>query len=127
MSEISRRAVLRFAAGGVAALAAEGCRRGPPRESIVPYVIQPPEARPGEALFYATAMAVDGYAIGLLAESHGGHPTKVRGNPDHPASLGATSALAEAAVLSVYDPDRATAVERRGQIETWAAVARSGS
>jgi Fe-S-cluster-containing dehydrogenase component len=119
---LDRREVLRLAAASAAMLAMTACRRGPPEQAIVPYVDQPPEAHPGEPLSFATAMTVDGYGLGLLAESHDGRPTKVRGNPDHPASLGATNAIAEASVLSVYDPDRASTVQRRGQIQTWAAA-----
>ena len=34
----------------------------------------------------------------------------------HPASLGATDAMAQAAVLRLYDPDRSQTVRYRGQI-----------
>ena len=44
--------------------------------------------QPGRPLFYATAMALAGSGVGLLVESHQGRPTKIEGNPDHPASRG---------------------------------------
>ncbi len=50
-------------------------------------------------MFYATAMPVGGVGFGLLVESHEGRPTKVEGNPEHPASLGASDVLAQSAVL----------------------------
>jgi molybdopterin-containing oxidoreductase family iron-sulfur binding subunit len=55
----------------------------------------------------------------LLVESHEGRPTKIEGNPDHPDSLGATDAFAQAAILDLYDPDRARAVTNLGEIRPW--------
>ncbi|HMV99648.1 MAG TPA: TAT-variant-translocated molybdopterin oxidoreductase, partial [Acidobacteriota bacterium] len=77
-----------------------------PTDKIVPYVRAPEEILPGKPLYYATSMVLGGFASGILVETHMGRPTKVEGNPDHPASLGATSAFAQAAVLDLYDPDR---------------------
>jgi molybdopterin-containing oxidoreductase family iron-sulfur binding subunit len=94
-----------------------------PAETIVPYVRQPEEIVPGRPLFYATVMALGGYAAGLLVESHEGRPTKIEGNPDHPDSLGATSALAQAAILDLYDPDRARAITELGEIRPWTTLA----
>jgi Fe-S-cluster-containing dehydrogenase component len=114
-SELSRR---EFLALGGAALAltsqVAGCTRAP-AEKIVPYRVQPGELVPGRALHYASAVTLDGYATGVLVESHEGRPTKLEGNPEHPASLGATSALEQALIFELYDPARLRAPARRGR------------
>ena len=86
---------------------------------IVPYVRQPEDAVPGKPRYFATCTTLGGYATGLLVESHLGRPTKIEGNPDHPASLGATDAFAQASILSLYDPDRSQTVMKGGRISTW--------
>jgi len=100
-----------------------------PAELIVPYVRQPEEEIPGRPLFFATAMTLGGVATGLLVESHEGRPTKVEGNPDHPASHGATDLFAQASVLTLYDPDRSQAITQLGELRPWStfvAAARAG-
>ena len=102
------------------ALAGVGaCTKQPP-EAIVPYVRQPEDLVPGRPLFFASAIPFSGIAHPVLVESHMGRPTKIEGNPDHPASLGATDAMTQAAVLGLYDPDRAQTVTYRGELRTWA-------
>lgn len=120
---IARREFLKRmgAAFGLAGMAA--CTRAP-AEEIVPYVVQPPEVTPGRPRFYATALLLDGYATGVLVESHEGRPTKIEGNPDHPASLGASGVYEQASVLSLYDPTRARATKRRGSVTSWDEVSR---
>ena len=92
-----------------------------PDEKIVPYVKPPEEIVPGRPLFFATAVLDGGYAKGVLVESHEGRPTKIEGNPDHPASLGATDAVAQAAILELYDPDRSQTLTHLGEIRPWGA------
>ena len=68
-----------------------GCAR-PPLEKIVPYRDGPAQQTYGKPVFYATALACDGAGVGVLVECNMGRPTKIEGNPLHPASLGATDA-----------------------------------
>ncbi|MET4292377.1 formate dehydrogenase accessory protein FdhD [Bradyrhizobium sp. LB8.2] len=55
----------------------------------------------------------------MIVTSVDGRPIKVEGNPRHPASLGATDVFAEAAVLSLYDPDRSRTVLHDGAIASY--------
>ena len=84
--------------GSLALAGLNACTRQP-LEKIVPYVEQPELIVPGKPLFFATAMPLGESAVGLLVESREGRPIKVEGNPDHPASLGATSVFHQAALL----------------------------
>jgi molybdopterin-containing oxidoreductase family iron-sulfur binding subunit len=70
-------------------------------------------------LYFATAMPLQGFGRGVLARVHMGRPTKFEGNPEHPASLGATDAFTKASVLGLYDPDRSHAINNAGRISTW--------
>ncbi len=115
---IDRRNLLKVMAASLAMAGAAACTKQP-KELIVPYVRQPENVIPGLPLFYATAMPVAGYARGLLVESHLNRPTKIEGNADHPASLGATGIFEQASVLNVYDPDRSQAVLKAGRLSTW--------
>jgi MoCo/4Fe-4S cofactor protein with predicted Tat translocation signal len=114
----SRRKFLRLMGASIALAGASACTKQP-KEVIVPYVRQPEELVPGKPLYYATAMSVAGLATGVLVESHLGRPTKIEGNPDHPASLGATDSTMQASVLTLYDPDRSQTVTRNGYINGW--------
>ncbi len=118
LDPVSRRQFLRLMAASLALAGLSACTP-PPRETIVPYVRQPEEIVPGKPLYFATAMSINGLAKGLVVESHMGRPTKIEGNPRHPASLGATDAFAQASILTLYDPDRSTVVTHLGRIRPW--------
>jgi MoCo/4Fe-4S cofactor protein with predicted Tat translocation signal len=118
-SGMNRREALKLMAASAALAGLAACTKLP-TEKIVPYAQQPPEEFvPGKPFFYATAMPLAGAATGLLVESHMGRPTKVEGNPQHPASLGATDVFAQASVLTLYDPDRSKVVIQNGRIGSW--------
>ncbi|MCC7184624.1 MAG: TAT-variant-translocated molybdopterin oxidoreductase, partial [Acidobacteria bacterium] len=113
-----RRQFLKLMGASLALAGVSACTRQPD-EKIIPYVRQPEEVIPGRPLFYATSMAEGGVGMALLAENHLGRPTKLEGNPEHPASLGATDIFGQAAVLSLYDPDRSRTLRYRGDTKTW--------
>ncbi len=115
---VSRRKFLTLMGASLALAGSNGCG-SPPREKIVPYVRAPEQLAAGKPLFYATAFPLAGYATGVLVESHMGRPTKIEGNPDHPASLGATDIFAQASILGLYDPDRSQTITNRGQISSY--------
>src|SRR5688572_33156404 len=113
-----RRQFLKLMGASLALAGVSACTRQP-EERIVPYVRQPEEVVPGRPLYFATAMPLGGFGQPLLAENHMGRPTKLEGNPDHPASLGATDVFGQAAVLDLYDPDRSRTILHRGEVKTW--------
>jgi molybdopterin-containing oxidoreductase family iron-sulfur binding subunit len=106
-----------FALGG---MGLAGCRR--PEANILPYGKSVEGVIPGLPLYFATAMPLRKVAIPLLAETHQGRPTKLEGNPSYAPHGGASSLLAQASVLDLYDPDRATAHTKGGALLSGAAV-----
>ncbi len=109
--EPSRRSFMQLVGASTALVGAAACQR--PNQKIYPYVRRPPEVTPGNPLHFATAYSLEGYARGLVVESHGGRPTKIEGNSDHPDSLGATTALDQALILGLYDDNRARQITHR--------------
>jgi len=109
LNGVDRRQFMRlmaasFALGG---LGLAGCRR--PEKHILPYGKSVEYTVPGLPLYFATAMPLRKTALPLVAETHQGRPTKLEGNPSYAPHGGASSLLAQASVLDLYDPERATA------------------
>ena len=118
VDSVSRRRFLQLMGASLALGGLSACTRQP-TELIVPYTKPPESLLPGRPQYYATAVLLNGIATGVLVESHTGRPTKIEGNPQHPASLGGTDALTQASILDLYDPDRAQIVSNAGRISTW--------
>ncbi|MBV9250334.1 MAG: TAT-variant-translocated molybdopterin oxidoreductase [Acetobacteraceae bacterium] len=114
-----RRGILKLMAAGLALAGLSGCGDSSPSGVLIPPVVPPPDAIPRAENLFATASVMDGYATGVLVRHDVGRPIKVEGNPNHPASLGATDAIMQAEILGFYDPDRATTISRNGTPETW--------
>jgi len=108
---LSRRGFLKIMGASVALAGLAGCRW--PRETIVPRAYQPAGQTPGLTRSFATAFELAGSASGLLVTSFEGRPIKVEGNPEDPVGRGAADALAQAAILELYDPDRSRDPLRR--------------
>ena len=119
----SRRDLLQLMGASLALAAAQGCLREPPLP-MQPYRRQPEDLVPGNPLHYATTLAMGGPVAGVLVTAREGRPIKIEGNPDHPSSLGATGVLEQAALYSLYDPDRARACRRGGAPVSWSQMLR---
>ena len=112
---VSRRHFLQImgASSALAGVGLAGCRR--PEQHLVPFTRGVEWSIPGKPLFYSSSMPTRNGAIPIIVTTHDGRPTKIEGNPLHPASNGATNAFAQASILNLYDPDRAKAFRYMGE------------
>jgi MoCo/4Fe-4S cofactor protein with predicted Tat translocation signal len=113
----SRRRFLQLMGASLALAGLSGCTRQA-QETIVPYVKRPEEIIPGKPIYYATTFPHRGYGKGVIVRTEMGRPIKIEGNPDHPASLGASDVFMQASVLGLYDPDRSQFVRHGKDIAT---------
>ena len=100
-----------FALAGIG-LGATGCRR--PEDKLLPFGKAAEGFIHGTSQFFATAMPTRGGAIPLVAKSYEGRPIKVEGNALFLGSNGGTERFAQASILNLYDPDRATRFAKAG-------------
>jgi molybdopterin-containing oxidoreductase family iron-sulfur binding subunit len=120
LNQIDRRSLLKFMGASMMLAGLSGCRSAfLPNARLVPYVTRPEELVNGDTLRFASISELSGYADGIVVTSHYGRPTKIEGNPLHPSSLGATTAITQASILNLYDPDRSRNVMQDGIVTTW--------
>src|SRR5437868_13561104 len=114
LDPVSRRGFLKLMSASLALAGLSACTKQP-EEAIVPYVQQPEDLVPGRPMFFATAMPFPTGAQPLLVRSNEFRPTKIEGNPQHPASNGATDVFSQASILDLYDPDRSQRITFRDE------------
>ncbi len=119
VNSFDRRRFLQLMAASMALGGLAGCGPEVDRRQLLPYVEEPENVIPGKNSYFATAMTQGAYATGVLVAHQMARPIKIEGNPDHPASLGAASAIMQASILGLYDPRRAQTIVGAGQIATW--------
>ncbi len=114
---IDRRRFLQLMGASLALAGLAGCDPAP--ETAVPYVRKPEQVTPGVPQYYASAVTLGGIAQPVLGTTRVGRPTKLEGNPQHPACLGRADAFTQAAILRLYDPDRAQTPRQLGRESSW--------
>src|SRR5579871_1362061 len=117
-NEASRRDFLKLMGASFALAGIASCTKMP-AEKIFPFATAAQERSGYEKLCFASSSLLNGYAKGVLVESHQGRPTKIEGNSLHPASLGTTDIFTQAEILTLYDPLRSKAVLHLGEISSW--------
>ncbi|MES1260842.1 MAG: TAT-variant-translocated molybdopterin oxidoreductase, partial [Acidobacteriota bacterium] len=118
LDDDGRRNFLKIMGASLALAGLSACTKQP-EEFVMPYVVEPEKLVAGKPLFYATAFPVSGIANPVLVETHEFRPTKVEGNPEHPASLGSADVPTQASILGLYDPDRLQTINYLGEIRSY--------
>lgn len=122
MEGVNRRQFMKVMAAsfGLAGLGMAGCRR--PEQTILPYSKQPENLIPGIPVYYTSSVPGLRDHTPVIVETHTGRPTKIEGNPSYKPYGGGTTVHAQASVLDLYDPDRATKSVEAGATLTQAVV-----
>ena len=103
---LGRRKFLAGVAGTAGSAVIVGCA-APERESKVQsFVLAPEQSLPGDSVWFATADAHSRYGNSVVVRTVDGRAKKVEGNPGFPVNNGKSDARAQAAVQSLYHPDR---------------------
>lgn len=115
MDGLSRRSFVQLmgASLALAGLGFAGCRRPEIHFAALSKSVE--WSIPGKALYYTSAMPTRTGAVPLVVTTYDGRPTKIEGNPLHPASNGATTLHAQASILDLYNPDRSKVFLENGK------------
>ncbi len=98
-----RRDFFKLMAASVA-LGTTSCMR--PVQKLVPYFDRPEEIIPGLPNYYSSVFVDGGEVYATVTKTREGRPIKLEGNPEFGVKSESSTARMQAAVLSLYDPDR---------------------
>ncbi|HEY4003203.1 MAG TPA: hypothetical protein VGO93_30320, partial [Candidatus Xenobia bacterium] len=116
MSSLNRRQFIELMGASMALAALSGC--APIKaEKIMPTVLG--QADPASIETYTTALDFMGVMIPAVGRCIAGRPVKLDGHPTHRQTRGRSDVTLQAALLSLYDPDRSREVRDRNASGTW--------
>jgi len=105
---MERRSFLRFLGGGVLGSAFSNLLsiRKKSVEHVYSYVVPPAGVTPGVPNWYATVCRQCPAGCGIQVKIREGRAKKIEGNPDFPVNYGRVCARGQAALQTLYNPDR---------------------
>jgi anaerobic selenocysteine-containing dehydrogenase/Fe-S-cluster-containing dehydrogenase component len=108
---MNRRDFFKVLTTTTAAAATAGCQGA--TEKLLPLVVPNEQIVPGVSAWFATVCRECPAGCGVLARNREGRVVKLEGNPDHPVNRGALCARGQAALQTLYHPDRIAGPQRR--------------
>jgi anaerobic selenocysteine-containing dehydrogenase/Fe-S-cluster-containing dehydrogenase component len=112
---MNRRDFFKIVTTAGATAATAGCQ--PAGEKILPLVVPSDQLIPGVASWFATVCRECPAGCGVLAKNRDGRVVKLEGNPEHPVNHGALCGRGQAALQTLYHPDRFGGPQRRDGAE----------
>lgn len=102
---ITRRDFLRYGLMSAASVALGACSR-PVEHALVSQFQMPEYLLPGQPLYWATACGECSGGCGIAVKTSDGRAIKMEGIPEHPMSKGRICTRSQAAVQTLYHPNR---------------------
>ena len=102
-SKLERREFINMLGVGLA-LGTASCRR--PEKNFASEVFPDENNIPGNFNYYNTIFNLKNIQYGITVKTFDARPIKIDGNLNHPANLGAASAIMQATIYDLYNPER---------------------
>src|SRR3972149_5816724 len=85
----------------------------PPGAELIPYLVPPEDIIPGVATWYSSLCTQCNAGCGVIVSIMEGRAKKLEGNPLHPVNKGKLCSRGQAALQTLYNPDRIKGPLRR--------------